>query len=151
MNRKRNRLLWIFVIGCVLSLAAGLFLYAAQNWVSFAMNPKEAKTLTQFPSAPIRLYGLVKVGSIGQEGAKVRFIASLEGFDVSVTHEGELPALFREGQGVIAEGRMMNENLFRADRILAKHDEKYVPRELVDTLKEQGVWRGDSAQGAPSQ
>ena len=144
MTTRQLRLLWIFIIGSILCSSLGLFLYATQNWVSFALNPAEIARTTISPTQHIRLYGLVKEGSLVRgAGRKVSFTLTLEGVDLAVDFDGELPGLFREGQGLIAEGRLPTKDLFIATRVLAKHDENYVPAELVDKLKDEGVWRGD--------
>ena len=94
------------------------------------------------PAQRLRLGGLVKQGSLVHEGDQtVRFAVTDMKQDVAVTYTGLLPDLFREGQGVVAEGTLGRTILFRADSVLAKHDERYMPREVADALKKQGVWR----------
>jgi cytochrome c-type biogenesis protein CcmE len=97
-----------------------------------------------------RLGGLVEDGSLQRgEGTTVSFVITDKRATLPVTYTGVLPDLFREGQGVIAEGMLTSEGVFHADSVLAKHDEKYMPPEVAKKLKEQGVWRGDAQAGAP--
>ena len=94
------------------------------------------------PARGCALGGLVKQGSLEREGGRrVRFTVTDMKQDVAVTYVGLLPDLFREGQGVVAEGTIGADHVFRADNVLAKHDERYMPREVADALKKQGVWR----------
>jgi cytochrome c-type biogenesis protein CcmE len=96
-----------------------------------------------------RLGGLVENGSLKRgEGATISFVVSDKRTTLPVTYTGVLPDLFREGQGVVAEGTLNVDGVFHADSVLAKHDEKYMPPEVAKKLKEQGVWRGD-ARAAP--
>jgi cytochrome c-type biogenesis protein CcmE len=89
-----------------------------------------------------RLGGLVEEGSVSREGSELRFTVTDTIKTVKVVFEGIPPDLFREGQGVVAEGRFGDDGVFRADNVLAKHDENYVPKDLADSLKEKGVWEG---------
>jgi cytochrome c-type biogenesis protein CcmE len=104
------------------------------------------------PGARLRLGGLVKEGSLQRENdGKIRFTVTDLKQDVAVTYVGLLPDLFREGQGVVAEGTFGADHVFRADSVLAKHDERYMPREVADALKKQGVWREDETAPAAAQ
>jgi cytochrome c-type biogenesis protein CcmE len=97
-----------------------------------------------------RLGGLVENGSLKRgEGTTVSFLVTDKRATLPVTFTGVLPDLFREGQGVVAEGMLTSEGVFHADSVLAKHDEKYMPPEVAKKLKEQGVWRGDEQAGTP--
>jgi cytochrome c-type biogenesis protein CcmE len=102
------------------------------------------------PGTRIRLGGLVVPGSIVR-GAdlNVGFEVSDGNRAVQVTYQGVLPDLFREGQGVVTEGALQTSGTFKADSVLAKHDEKYMPPEVAKKLKEQGLWRGDAQAGTP--
>ncbi len=94
------------------------------------------------PGARLRVGGLVKPGSlIKAEGEKLSFSITDGAHDVAVTYQGLVPDLFREGQGVVAEGVLEAPGKLLADTILAKHDERYMPREVVDALKKQGRWQ----------
>ncbi len=92
--------------------------------------------------ARFRLGGLVEEGSVTREGSELHFTVTDTIKTVNVVFEGIAPDLFREGQGVVAEGRFGPDGVFRADNVLAKHDENYVPKDLADSLKKKGVWEG---------
>ena len=146
MTRRQMRLVWIASIGFVLALAVGLAMFALRNGIAFAMSPAELKASTIKPGDRVRLYGLVQPGSVNRgEGLNVAFDLELEGEELTVRYANLLPDLFREGQGIIAEGTLSQDGSFMADNVLAKHDENYMPREFVDKLKDKDVWRGDKA------
>ena len=99
------------------------------------------------PGTRIRLGGLVKPGSISRDNnLMVRFEVTDGSKAIPVTYQGILPDLFREGQGIVAEGSLDNSGVFRADNVLAKHDETYMPKEVADALKKQGHWKTDGKQ-----
>jgi cytochrome c-type biogenesis protein CcmE len=103
------------------------------------------------PDTRIRLGGLVKSGSVARgDNLAVRFAVTDGNREIAVSYTGALPDLFREGQGVVAEGMLDGAGLFRADTILAKHDETYMPREVADALKKQGHWKDSYGLGARS-
>ena len=120
--------------------------------IVFFYGPSELAQKAPPPGARLRLGGLVRQGSLQHEGGEsIRFTVTDLKQDVPVTYVGLLPDLFREGQGVVAEGTFGADHVFHADSILAKHDERYMPREVADALKKQGVWRegeGSAAAGA---
>jgi len=102
------------------------------------------------PGQRFRLGGLVETGSVMRgEGTTIRFVVTDKAKTLPVTYTGVLPDLFREGQGVVAEGMLAADGTFQADNVLAKHDEKYMPPEVAKKLKEQGLWRGDAQAGTP--
>lgn len=141
------RLIWIAAIGIVLASAVGLSLFALKDGIAFAMSPAELKASGVKPGQRVRLFGLVEQGSvIRSDGLKVQFDLSLEGETIRVRFENILPDLFRENQGIIAEGSLNAQGEFVADNVLAKHDENYVPREFADRLKKDGVWKGKVSQ-----
>ncbi|WP_106751985.1 cytochrome c maturation protein CcmE [Pannonibacter carbonis] len=144
MTRKQRRLTLIGAAAVVLASAAGLILYALNDQIVFFQTPTDV-VAKQIPSGQrIRLGGLVEEGSIERsEDAKVSFRVTDTANTVPVTYVGILPDLFREGQGVVTEGIVGPDGIFRADSVLAKHDENYVPKEVADALKAQGVWKGD--------
>lgn len=146
MTRKQRRLALIASAGVALSLAAGLILFALRDNIVFFYGPSELAQKPPQPGARLRIGGLVKQGSFTREGGEaVRFVVTDLKADVAVAYKGLLPDLFREGQGVVAEGRFGADHVFQADSVLAKHDERYMPREVADALKKQGVWK----EGAP--
>ncbi|MGB2142127.1 MAG: cytochrome c maturation protein CcmE [Candidatus Puniceispirillaceae bacterium] len=140
-NPRRQRLAIIALSGAVLILALWLVASALRDNIVLFFTPSEL-TETHKDAKRIRIGGLVEAGSIEITGTKARFVITDEIDSVAVTYDGALPDLFRENQGVITEGSF-REQLFVADTVLAKHDENYMPREIADSLKEQGVWQGE--------
>jgi cytochrome c-type biogenesis protein CcmE len=125
-------------------LAVALALWALQDTVTYYHSPAELAAMPIKPSGQIRVGGLVIAGSLRHPDAKsVEFRLSDEIAELNVRFAGALPDLFREGQGVIAQGHLEPNGLFRASSVLAKHDETYMPREIVETLKAQRHWHGE--------
>jgi cytochrome c-type biogenesis protein CcmE len=148
MTRKQRRLVLISSALLTLSFAVGLVLLALRDNIVFFYGPSELAQKAPQPGSRLRLGGLVKQGSLKHEnGQTVRFAVTDTKQEIEVTYTGLLPDLFREGQGVVAEGALGPDNLFRADSVLAKHDERYMPRDVADALKKQGVWQGDAKKG----
>ncbi|MCX7310906.1 MAG: cytochrome c maturation protein CcmE [Alphaproteobacteria bacterium] len=145
MIRKQRRLVLIGSSVGVLALAAGLILYAMSSSIVFFNSPTDLADGKLAPGTAVRLGGLVKEGSV-QRGANlaVRFEVTDGNRAIPVTFVGILPDLFREGQGVVTEGKMQSDGVFKADTVLAKHDENYMPKEVVDALKKQGRWEEGS-------
>lgn len=149
MTRKQRRLALIGGGLSVLAVAVGLMLNAFRDSIVFFNSPTDIVQNHVAPGTRIRLGGLVKTGSlVRSSGMKVRFEVTDGRRDVPVTYQGLLPDLFREGQGVVAEGTLNGDGVFKADTILAKHDEKYMPKEVADALKKSGHWQDDYAQRA---
>jgi cytochrome c-type biogenesis protein CcmE len=142
MTRKQRRLTLIGAGAGVLVLAAALVLTALRDSIVFFNSPTEIAEKSLAPGTRVRLGGLVKPGSV-ERGAElaVRFAVTDGNRDIRVAYQGLLPGLFREGQGVVAEGVIEPGGSFRADTILAKHDERYMPKEVADALKKQGHWK----------
>ena len=138
----RRRLAVIAVAGPILALAAGLALFGLRNSISYFYTPSQARAAHVGADQAIQLGGLVTAGSVakGADGA-TRFIVSDRQGSAPVIFRGDLPDLFREGQGVVAEGRLGADGGFVADEVLAKHDEKYMPPEVAAALKKNGEWR----------
>jgi cytochrome c-type biogenesis protein CcmE len=144
MTRKQRRLTLIGIAGVVLACAAGLVLYAMSDRIVFFNSPSDLAEKTMPPGTRIRLGGLVVTGSVVKSGdGSVKFDVTDGAATVPVAYRGILPDLFDEGQGVVTEGLVGSDGVFTADTVLAKHDEKYMPREVVDALKAQGVWQHD--------
>src|SRR6478752_10349107 len=150
MTRKQRRGVLIGACLLVLGVAVGLALYAMRDSIVFFYSPSEVAKKGIAPGQRFRLGGLVEAGSVVRgEGTTIRFVVTDKASTLPVTFTGVLPDLFREGQGVVAEGMLTSEGVFHADSVLAKHDEKYMPPEVAKRLKEQGVWRGDEQAGTP--
>ncbi|MFG1279642.1 cytochrome c maturation protein CcmE [Xanthobacter autotrophicus] len=151
MTRKGRRLVLIGAGLGVLALAAGLILSALTDTIVFFRSPTEVTQQQVAPGARLRLGGLVETGSVVKSGTLTIFKVTDGNATVKVAYSGILPDLFREGQGVVAEGALQADGSFKADSVLAKHDEKYMPREVADALKAQGRWQeGGPAPGAAS-
>jgi cytochrome c-type biogenesis protein CcmE len=143
LSPKMRRGLGITAVGAVLALAASLVLVALEDTVVYFYGPTDLKS-KPLDDRRIRVGGLVVEGSVDIDGIDARFDVSDGKNDVTIMYRGVLPDLFREGQGIIAEGVFNGQN-FMADTVLAKHDETYMPKEVAETLKEQGVWQGEGA------
>jgi cytochrome c-type biogenesis protein CcmE len=142
MTRKQRRLTMIAGAGVVLCLAAVLVLVALRDQIVFFYSPTDLAEKELAPGTRVRIGGLVSDGSVerGADGI-VKFAVTDTANEVEVAYHGILPDLFREGQGVVAEGVLTAEKSLDAESVLAKHDERYMPREVVDALKAQGVWK----------
>jgi cytochrome c-type biogenesis protein CcmE len=147
MTRKQRRLALIGTGLAVVAIAVALVLSALRDSIVFFNSPTDVSEKQIAPGKRIRLGGLVKPGTLvrGEELA-VRFEVTDGNRAIPVAYKGILPDLFREGQGVIAEGALDSNGLFKADTVLAKHDEKYMPKEVADALKKQGHWKTDYEQ-----
>lgn len=142
VTRKKRRLILIAVCGSVLALAVGLILFAMSGSIVFFRSPSEIEAQAIPAGTRLRLGGLVQDGSLKRgPGQTIDFAVTDHGATIAVQYTGLLPDLFREGQGVVAEGVLEPGNRFKADTVLAKHDESYMPREVADALKKQGRWQ----------
>ncbi len=150
MNRRRRR--GVLIVGAlgVLAVAVGLVLVALRDSIVFFHTPSDLSVKAVPIGQRIRLGGLVAMGSVKRgTGADVEFAITDTAEQVIVHYRGVLPDLFREGQGVVTEGRLEDGKIFRADTVLAKHDETYMPPEVAKALKEKGLWQGDAKSGKP--
>lgn len=141
MKLKHQRLLLIVSALMGLGVAAFLTLSVFQDALVFFYTPSDCLKKNINSQHRIRMGGLVENHSLYQEGEKISFKITDEKHIIRVAYRGILPDLFREGQGVVVEGYLLNPTLFQAETVLAKHDEKYMPKEVADRLKETGVWR----------
>ena len=142
MTRKQRRLILIGTSLGVLAVAAALVLSALRDSIVFFNSPTDLAEKRIAPGTRMRIGGLVKPGSIERgDNLQVRFGVTDGKVDVAVHYQGIVPDLFREGQGVVAEGKLEPGGVFAADTVLAKHDERYMPREVVDALKKSGRWQ----------
>ena len=146
MNAKYRRLFITIIIILTLGLATKLILMALEDNIVYFYTPNdliEKFSDTKNIQNKIRIGGLVLENSIKKEGEKTIFMITDRKKEVKVEFKGPLPDLFREGQGIVAEGMFQNNN-FIASEVLAKHDENYMPPEVADALKKNNVWKGDS-------
>lgn len=142
MTRKQRRATFIGIGVGVLSLAGLLMAFALRDSIVFFHTPSEVQAKGIAAGQRFRLGGLVAKESVKRgQGTKVEFAVTDTKHTIIVRFDGVLPDLFREGQGVVTEGKLEPGGLFLADSVLAKHDETYMPRELTNALKEQGVWQ----------
>ena len=140
MSPKQKRLTVIAAIALLLAVAVGLVLGALRENIVFFYTPSEIPA--DADGRAIRLGGLVKVGSVQINGLNSDFVVTDGKDDITVRFDGALPSLFREGQGVVAEGRIAG-GVLTASNVLAKHDETYMPREVAESLRDKGVWQGE--------
>lgn len=148
MTRKQRRLILIGVGGLMLAIAAALVLTALRDSIVFFNSPTDVVEKKVQAGTRIRLGGLVQPGSLTRKDVDAAFDVTDGKNVVRVTYRGILPDLFREGQGVVAEGTLIDAKSFRADTVLAKHDENYMPKEVAKSLEERGVKLGAGAHPA---
>ncbi len=142
--KARRRLTLIAAIAPVLALAVGLTLWGLRDSISYFYTPSQAQAAKPPPGRSIQLGGLVATGSVRKHSdGRVEFVVADQTAKALVSYQGDLPDLFREGQGIVATGHFQDDGVFKAKQVLAKHDERYMPREVSKALKEQGEWRGD--------
>ncbi len=149
MTRKQQRLGVLALGMAALGGATALVLTAFSSNLVFFYSPSDLKAHLAMADRRIRIGGLVEDGSVERTpGQRVAFRITDGKTDVAVVYHGILPDLFREGQGVVAEGKLEPGGVFDAATILAKHDERYMPREVVDALKKSGHWQEGGASEA---
>lgn len=151
MTKKQKRFGLLATVAIVAAAAIGLTLNALSSTITYFYTPGDLAELAAPPSNAIRLGGLVEVGSLRYDGAEregevhVAFAITDGEATTRVAYNGILPDLFREGQGVIVQGRLGPDGVLAADNVLAKHDENYMPKEVADALKEKGRWKEGEA------
>ena len=146
MTRKQRRLILIGSSLGVLAIAAALVLNSLSDSIVFFNSPTDIAEKHMAVGTRIRVGGLVKPGSVQRgENLNIRFEVTDGKSDVPVRYQGIVPDLFREGQGVVTEGKLEAGGI-AADMVLAKHDERYMPREVVDALKKSGRWEEEGGQ-----
>jgi cytochrome c-type biogenesis protein CcmE len=149
-RRRRQRLLLVVVALVLLGGATGLVMLALSDSIAFFVTPTDIATKRVEVDRRFRLGGLVVPGSVERSGddGTVGFALTDQVSQVQVRYQGLLPDLFREGQGIVAQGHLAGDGVFVASEVLAKHDENYMPPEVADALKQAGVWRhGEAGQG----
>jgi cytochrome c-type biogenesis protein CcmE len=149
VTRRGRRLTLIGVALAVVGVAVGLGLYAMSDSIALFLSPSEIVARNLAPGTRLRIGGLVEVDSVARAATAMTFTVSDGAKSVGVDCAGDcfatVPDLFREGQGVVVEGVMAGAGRLSAETILAKHDERYMPREVVEALKKQGRWQEGSA------
>ena len=144
MTRKQRRLVLIGAAAIVLAIATVLVLFALRDSIVFFNSPSDIIAKQIKSGTRLRLGGLVAPGSMVRDNQlDMHFEVTDGNRSIKVAYHGILPDLFREGQGVVAEGVLEPGGAFRADTVLAKHDETYMPKEVADALKKQGHWKDD--------
>jgi len=152
VTRKQRRMTMIAGALAIFGLAAGLVLFALRDTVVFFFTPSEVSEKAVKVGTRLRIGGLVKTGSVVKSADQTfNFVITDGTGDLAVEYKGMLPDLFREGQGVVAEGLYKGQLNFAADSVLAKHDERYMPREVAESLKAKGVWKESQAPMKASQ
>ncbi len=148
MTRKRRRLYVVLLGLSTLAVAAALVLTAFEDNIVFFYSPTDLATKNPSPDRRIRIGGIVVDDSVTRQadGVTIEFrVTDIEN-TVRVSFRGILPDLFREGQGIVAGGKLASGGVFVADEVLAKHDENYMPAEVADALKKSGHWREGATQ-----
>ncbi len=143
MTRKQKRLSIIAGLGIVLAIATTIIFIALSSKITFFYSPSELKENPVAVGQAFRVGGLVVEGSWVQEGMNNVFVITDNETEIKVIYENIVPDLFREGQGIIAEGALNENGDFIASNVLAKHDENYLPKEIVETLRERGELKLD--------
>ncbi len=141
MTRKQKRLSVIAGLGAVVAVAFGLILFALRDQIVFFYSPTEMHEKAIAVGTPVRLGGMVVEGTWKKAGDQNDFVVTDGTTQMAAHYTGILPDLFREGQGVVIEGALAGDGSFAASNVLAKHDEKYMPKALVEELKAKGEWQ----------
>ena len=148
MTRKKRRMVLVGIGAAFLASASVLVGVGMRDSIVFFFSPTEMIERAPGPEQRLRVGGLVVEGSVERlEGGSVAFAVTDGATDQRIVFAGILPDLFREGQGIIAEGRLID-RVFEAEEVLAKHDEQYMPKEVAEALKAQGHFRVEGAGGA---
>lgn len=149
-SRRRRRMLVLLLCALGLGAAAALALTAFRDNLVFFRSPSDIVSMAAPDGRAFRLGGLVEPGSVVREGAEARFRVTDGAHAVAVIYRGVLPDLFREGQGVVTLGRMRPDGIFAASEVLARHDETYMPPEVMDALKRSGHWNPEQGAAPPA-
>ena len=145
MKRKYKRLTFVLIALLLLGSASVLILTAFEDNIVFFYSPTELKNKKPQPGQRLRIGGLVKIGSVEKSaGGVITFTITDKANTIQVKYKGILPDLFREGQGIVAEGHLHDKD-FTAEQVLAKHDENYMPPEVAEALKKSGNWKPNGA------
>ena len=148
--RRVGEVAWIALGVVALGVATALVLTAFNKNLVFFFTPSQVAANEAPVGRTFRIGGMVLPGSVKREGVEVRFVVTDTAKSMPVVYRGQLPDLFREGKGVVAQGQLGADGIFTAREVLAKHDENYMPREVVDALKKSGRWQEGGAAPAAS-
>ena len=142
MNSNIKRRLYFFLVSLIVVLIVGQFVFKSlkKNTIYF-FSPSDLYNSTEIPNGLIRIGGMVKNDSIKKNGNQYEFIITDKQNEISVNYSGIKPNLFVEGQGAVVEGKLISRTSLTASKILAKHDENYMPKEVADALKKSGDWK----------
>ncbi len=150
MTRRQRRFAFLIASLGAATLATVLVVFALGDSVLYFYSPSEAKARNVETGKVINLGGLVLKGSVERTGGiEIRFKVTDNAENVAVTYSNDLPDLFREGQGVVVTGAFRTDRVFAATKVLAKHDENYMPPEVARSLKDRGLWKKDEPAKAP--
>ncbi|MBI0534541.1 cytochrome c maturation protein CcmE [Roseomonas sp. KE2513] len=149
-SRRRRRMLVLLLCALGIGAAAALALTAFRDNLVFFRSPSDIVSMASPDERAFRLGGLVEAGSVVRDGTEVRFRVTDGANAVAVFYRGVLPDLFREGQGVVTLGRMRPDGTFAASEVLARHDETYMPPEVMDALKRSGHWNPEQGAAPPA-
>jgi len=142
MNNKVKKRLYFFLVSIITALIIGKFIFDSLKVNSvYFFSPTDLKNTTEIPNGVIRIGGMVKVESLKKKGNQYSFIVTDFKNEILVNYSGIKPNLFEEGQGAVVEGKLNTRTNFVATKILAKHDENYMPKEVADALKKTGNWK----------
>ena len=148
--KKKRRIQIVALAAVALLISTGLIGYAMRDGINFFRAPSQIIAEPPGPNEVFRIGGLVEEGSIVRgQGEQIRFSVTDGGASVPVVYTGVLPDLFSENEGMVGTGRYID-GVFEASEILAKHDVTYMPAEVIDALKEQGIYKDPKAEGADS-
>ena len=142
MNNKVKKRLYFFLVSIITALIIGKFIFDSLKINSvYFFSPTDLKNTTEIPNGVIRIGGMVKIKSLKKKGNQYSFIVTDFKNEILVNYSGIKPNLFEEGQGAVVEGKLNTRTNFVATKILAKHDENYMPKEVADALKKTGNWK----------
>ena len=144
MNNNVKKRLYFFLVSIITVLIIGKFIYDSLKINSvYFFSPSDLVSITEIPNGKIRVGGMVKNKSLKKKGNQYSFIVTDFKNEILVYYKGIKPNLFEEGQGAVVEGKLNTRTNFVATKILAKHDENYMPKEVADALKKTGNWKNN--------
>ena len=143
-NQIKKRFIFLIIIFICFSSSIVLISYSLKDQIAYFVSPSELYQMKDLDNRYLRVGGLVKEGSLKFENNIWKFeIIDEENKSIKVEFSKTLPNLVEENKGIIVEGRILKENLFIAEIVLAKHDENYMPQSAIDKMQEDGIWRGN--------